>query len=136
MKKTPTQTTLESPLKKINIQQFCTMHKLQNAWNNPEYFTWLNTLKPQQRTLLLKDNRKQLTQILGKPSGFFRGEFLYHNWVFPNNIVINTATGKGTGIEAPVTTSTEELKTFTLKIIQLLAANIVKNNTEKPQVTK
>lgn len=86
-------------LPKINIREYSLEHNSINVWSDEKYYEWMMDLSPKDRTLLLRDNRKILKDIFGKPSGYFRGEFYHHCWVFDNGFCILSAKDKGTGIE-------------------------------------
>lgn len=106
------------PLKKTGNK---ILEGLTAAENLPGNMMWIYTeAPPEDRFILFGDNRARLKTLFGKPSTTFTSEFRYYNWIFENGFALASAAGKGTRIEVPPDTTTEELKKFTMELIALL----------------
>ena len=94
------------------------------------YYQWFaSRFSPQERTLVLRDNREQMNELFGKQSFTFTGEFRCLNWMFDNGFSVVTAARRGTTIEVPEGTTLADAQKFTLSLAGALAANDVKRSS-------
>jgi hypothetical protein len=108
------------PRAKVSMTKYFKEHSTTDSWNITGYFDWFGTIPHEDSYRFLGDNRKAFTEIFGPCSGKFRGEFLYHNWVFPNGFCLATAKDKGTRLEVPTRTQLSDLQAFTLWVVAKL----------------
>jgi hypothetical protein len=89
-----------------------------NVWNIEGIMQKTMQLSPQDRTLISRDNREAFRELYGKPTLTLKGEFYHRGWILPDKTLVWTAKGKGTSIEVPEETSTEEAWKRITKVLE------------------
>ena len=102
------------------MARYLRAHPTIDAWGIPGYLQAMYKVPQPQALALYADNRAAFRRIFGAPSGHYRGEFLYHCWVFPDGYCLSSAATKGTRIEVPPGATPEGAMAFKRMVMEKL----------------